>query len=64
MLITTVGGDGVLVHNAKVTHFNNFDLARKDAFKQAGMTNPTKIKFKKYDSVTGTVVEKDLVVQK
>ena len=42
---------------AKLTHAPDFDTARTQAFKNAGMTNPDNVTFSKYDPVTGTVVE-------
>ena len=42
---------------AKLTHAPDFDTARTQAFKNAGMTNPENVSFSKYDPVTGTVVE-------
>jgi RHS repeat-associated protein len=41
----------------KVTHAPNFDKAREEAFKKAGMTDPKEVKFTKVDPKTGTVVE-------
>ena len=35
----------------------NFDQARRQAFKNAGMTDASKVEFTKYDEATGTVVE-------
>ncbi|MEO1262602.1 MAG: polymorphic toxin type 47 domain-containing protein [Bacteroidota bacterium] len=35
----------------------NFDEAREEAFGSAGMTDPDKVQFSKYDPETGTVVE-------
>ena len=35
----------------------DFDTARRAAFEQAGMTDPSKVQFSKIDSETGTVVE-------
>jgi RHS repeat-associated protein len=35
----------------------NFDQARREAFENAGMTDPAKVKFSKVDPETGTVVE-------
>ncbi|NQJ69542.1 hypothetical protein HO543_10530 [Streptococcus suis] len=43
--------------NQKVEHFDDFDSARRSAFEKAGMTDPDKIRFSKYDPKTGTVVE-------
>jgi len=40
-----------------VDHAEDFDKARKQAFKNAGMTDPDKVEFSKYDEQTGTVVE-------
>lgn len=34
-----------------------FDSARSEAFKNAGMTDPSKVSFSKVDEKTGTVVE-------
>ncbi|WP_088500398.1 polymorphic toxin type 47 domain-containing protein [Pseudomonas helleri] len=42
---------------AKLTHAPDFDTARVQALKNAGMTNPENVTLSKYDPVTGTVVE-------
>jgi hypothetical protein len=36
---------------------DDFDTAREKAFEHAGMTDPDKVEFSKYDPETGTVVE-------
>jgi RHS repeat-associated protein len=42
---------------AKLTHADDFDTARRQGFKNAGMDEPEKILFSKVDMTTGTVVE-------
>ncbi len=41
----------------KLTHMPDFDQAREEAFKRAGLTDPSKVEFTKYCERTGTVVE-------
>ncbi len=41
----------------KLTHMPDFDQAREEAFKRAGLTDPSKVQFTKYCERTGTVVE-------
>ncbi len=41
----------------EVEHFDSFDKARKKAFEDADMTDPSKVGFKKADPETGTVTE-------
>jgi len=42
---------------AKLSHAGDFDIARRQAFRNAGMDDPDKISFSKFDENTGTAVE-------
>lgn len=52
-----LGGTFSKIGRGNLNHAEDFDTARRQAFENAGMTNPDKVKFSKVDPETGTVVE-------
>jgi len=51
------GNDSKATGRGNLSHAENFDKARKEAFENAGLTDPDTVKFSKEDPETGTIVE-------